>query len=164
MQGLECRKFNEVFYKSFSGTSLGKPQSLFLKSASHPRNTVSDPINIEHETKFFLPCPDLSNNPWILRDLCLFLDGLDEYDGEYIDILNVINELTSSNFVRICVSSRPLNLFEIFYGDNTSQELYLQDLARNYIMKFAKDKVAEGTQFSRPRATDCYTTSLYKRL
>ena len=43
---------------------------------------------------------------------CFFIDGLDEFDGDHMEALDVINSLTSSNNIKICFSSRPWVVFE----------------------------------------------------
>lgn len=43
---------------------------------------------------------------------CFFIDGLDEYDGEEKDIIRLLQELSSSKNIKICVSSRPGRQYE----------------------------------------------------
>ena len=39
---------------------------------------------------------------------CLFIDGLVEYRGDdHADVIDVLNRLTASSYVKLCVSSRP---------------------------------------------------------
>ena len=72
--------------------------------------------------------PRLPKEPWTRRQLfetlekiskqtvlpakfCFFVDGLDEYDGDDEDTIALLQELTSSPSVKICISSRPWNAF-----------------------------------------------------
>jgi hypothetical protein len=52
--------------------------------------------------------------------LCLFIDGLDEYEGEFTDIARFCHNLAALPQIKICVSSRPLvefcNAFETLPG------------------------------------------------
>ncbi|KAI0414753.1 hypothetical protein F5X98DRAFT_348474 [Xylaria grammica] len=45
---------------------------------------------------------------------CFFIDGLDEYDGEEKDIINLLGELSASRHIKICTSSRPGRQYERF--------------------------------------------------
>ncbi|RPA71622.1 hypothetical protein BJ508DRAFT_201829, partial [Ascobolus immersus RN42] len=50
--------------------------------------------------------------------LAIFIDGLDEYDirisadGHELDVVNIVKSLADSDFVKICVSSRPWTIFK----------------------------------------------------
>ncbi|KAI0975368.1 hypothetical protein F4678DRAFT_420102 [Xylaria arbuscula] len=43
---------------------------------------------------------------------CFFIDGLDEYDGDERDIIRLLQELSSSEHIKICASSRPGRQYE----------------------------------------------------
>ncbi|KAF2643043.1 hypothetical protein P280DRAFT_538892 [Massarina eburnea CBS 473.64] len=45
---------------------------------------------------------------------CFFIDGLDEYDGEEKDMIELLTALSLSEHIKICVSSRPGRLYESF--------------------------------------------------
>ena len=74
--------------------------------------------------------------------LCLFIDGLDEYEGEHIDVIKIIENLVCSSSIKICFSSRPWVVFERFFGNNSGQKLRLQELTRADIARFARDELA----------------------
>ena len=90
-----------------------------------------------------------ASEPWTLHELiesfdnlaaldlpdkfCFFIDGLDEYNGEEIDVVEVLRSLASSPAVKLCVSSRPWNAFEKAFGNQKSHMLLLQELTRNDI-------------------------------
>ena len=78
---------------------------------------------------------------------CFFIDGLDEYDGDHIDIINRMNDLTLSDAVKICFSSRPWNVFESAFGDNGGLKIKLQELNRGDITRFVEERLNEGRQF-----------------
>ncbi|KAL6718207.1 hypothetical protein ACLMJK_004295 [Lecanora helva] len=58
---------------------------------------------------------------------CFFIDGVDEYEGDHADIVQVLKTLNKSPFVKICLSSRPWNIFIEAFGTNNDQRLQLED-------------------------------------
>lgn len=44
---------------------------------------------------------------------CLFIDGLDEYDGKFPDIIEFCQSLATLPNIKLCVSSRPLVVFDL---------------------------------------------------
>ena len=89
----------------------------------------------------------LSNLPFQKMEsfrFCFFIDGLDEYDGDHFDVINIVKRLSSSSAVKCCFSSRPWNIFEIAYGNNDGFKIRLQDLTRNDIARSAKDNLLQG--------------------
>jgi len=60
------------------------------------------------------------------RSYCLFIDGLDEFDGDHSDLNNLLKEVASAPHIKICVASRPWNVFEDSFGKKAF--LMLQDL------------------------------------
>jgi hypothetical protein len=79
--------------------------------------------------------------------LCLFVDGLDEYDGDHGEIASLFGTITSSSSlnVKVCVSSRPLLVFDDAFGQNPS--LRLQDLTYRDITKYVGDKLGNNPRF-----------------
>ncbi|KAF4966307.1 hypothetical protein FSARC_5979 [Fusarium sarcochroum] len=71
--------------------------------------------------------------------LCLFIDGLDEYEGKPSDIIGLVNDIRSIKNVKICVSSRPWNEFEQSFGQDRPQKLCMQDLTKEDIRKYVCD-------------------------
>jgi hypothetical protein len=70
--------------------------------------------------------------------VCLFIDGLDEYEGDPIDTIELFRSITSSN-VKICLSSRPWVVFENAFKENP--KLKVQDLTRDDIRRYVDDKL-----------------------
>jgi len=66
----------------------------------------------------------------VVASFCFFIDGLDEYDGDHNDIIQIIDELSRISRIKICLSSRPWNIFEDVFGQGSNQKLALQDLTR----------------------------------
>jgi len=73
---------------------------------------------------------------------CLFIDGLDEYDGEPSDIIDLFTKIPSNS--KVCLSSRPLHDFAIAF--KSSPGLRLQDLTFGDIKQYVDDELEANTQ------------------
>lgn len=74
--------------------------------------------------------------------LCLFIDKLDEYEGpegDYEDIVELFEGYANSPHIKICLSSRPLVVFE--RGFSEYPNLKLQNLTYGDINHYVKDKL-----------------------
>ncbi|KAN0092287.1 hypothetical protein V8E51_018134 [Hyaloscypha variabilis] len=85
--------------------------------------------------------------------ICLFIDGLDEYDGEHSDIIHIVKILGKSPHIKLCVSSRSWPVFEDAFG-GSHWKLYLQDLTLNDIKLYIKDNLEEDPHFRRLELRD----------
>lgn len=47
---------------------------------------------------------------------CLFIDGLDEFKGDHMEICQTLIQLSQSPYIKLCISSRPWNIFEDTLG------------------------------------------------
>ncbi|KAI0183877.1 hypothetical protein EV127DRAFT_254679 [Xylaria flabelliformis] len=72
---------------------------------------------------------------------CLFIDGLDEFSGDYVDLCQVLQSLAKSRHIKLCVSSRPWNVFQDFFGQNTNTMLSIHELTRDDIRRFAQSRL-----------------------
>ncbi|KAK7704629.1 hypothetical protein SLS64_008393 [Diaporthe eres] len=80
--------------------------------------------------------------------LCLFIDGLDEYQGDHTEIVQVIQTIASHDHLKICASSRPwLDFLDAF--DSSPWKLYVHDLTQQDMYHFVRDTLAENSQFKR---------------
>jgi adenylate kinase family enzyme len=73
------------------------------------------------------------------KRLCLFIDGLDEYQGSSVDIIELMGIFRSLPNVKLCVSSRQWNEFEDAYGKHSSTKLYMHDFNNEDISTYVKD-------------------------
>lgn len=76
--------------------------------------------------------------------LCLFIDGLDEYEGSYDDIIQMVMSVSSPD-VKICVSSRPLLAFEDAFGSVHS--LRVQDLTYSDIQHYVSQRLSSHQRY-----------------
>jgi len=85
--------------------------------------------------------------------ICFFVDGLDEYEGDHTDVVQILSTFIS-NDLKVLFSSRPWNVFEKAYGQNFGQKLELQSLTQGDITLFVKDKLFEDKDFQELKARD----------
>ncbi|KAK7905356.1 hypothetical protein LTR67_000077 [Exophiala xenobiotica] len=76
---------------------------------------------------------------------CIFIDGLDEFDGEHQDIISIVQQLVSIDHVKVCLSSRPLVSLEDVYG--SCPQLRLQDLTAGDIKLYVFENLAKSKRF-----------------
>jgi len=95
--------------------------------------------------------------------LCVFIDGLDEYEGDH-DSLNDTIRLLEKLGMRMCIASRPWNVFEESFGLNPKSKIYLQDLNRPDIELYVNDKLRNRSEFERARTATRGTDVLIDQL
>jgi hypothetical protein len=79
---------------------------------------------------------------------CMFIDGLDEFDGDHFEICQVLRELSTSENFKFCLSSRPWNVFEDAFGMNHSHKLYIHNLTRQDILAYTQSRLREHPQWN----------------
>lgn len=73
------------------------------------------------------------------RKICIFLDGLDEYEGDTDDLFRLIDSITSVHNVKACVSSRPEVQLErrLIQHPYTRMEVFnRQDIEKYVVARF----------------------------
>jgi hypothetical protein len=95
----------------------------------------------------------LHHEPWTMKELhdtfkriehetrldakyCFFVDGLDEYDGDEADVVQLLKALSISGRIKICVSSRPGRQYEDFlHQDHRTFDIshYTRDDMRRHV-------------------------------
>lgn len=73
---------------------------------------------------------------------CFFIDGLDEYEGNTFDICRVIQDLCSSPDIKMCVASRPWNVFEACLGENAAHRLPVHTLTHDDIRNYVESELS----------------------
>ncbi|TGO48872.1 hypothetical protein BCON_0227g00100 [Botryotinia convoluta] len=88
---------------------------------------------------------------------CFFIDGLDEYQGDYWEIAELFVELSKSNHVKICLSSRS----EIGFLDTfeSMSQLRLHDLTALDIAIYVRDKLESNVQMLHLMDTSPHSSS-----
>ena len=81
-------------------------------------------------------------------NLCLFIDGLDEFQGDTAactDLNSLLIGLARSSTVKVCVSSRPYLLFRDAFNDSPS--LQLHHLTQGDIKRYVKIELIDNEMF-----------------
>jgi hypothetical protein len=66
--------------------------------------------------------------------ICFMIDGVDEFDGDHAEIVNMLQDVVKSRGVKICLSSRPLRVFE--RALNNCPGFRVQDLTKEDIREY----------------------------
>jgi hypothetical protein len=74
---------------------------------------------------------------------CFFIDGLDEYQGDHLEMVRTLQALVVSGNIKICVACRPWNVFSDAFGQIPTRKVLLQDLTHNDIVAYVEDKLGE---------------------
>jgi hypothetical protein len=91
---------------------------------------------------------------------CIFVDGLDEYHGDHIEMCNMIQKLgTASHDIKLCVSSRPWNDFEDAFGGGP-HILEMHQLTAGDIRGYAHARLSEHLAWTTVSANTGLATSL----
>ena len=118
----------------------------------------------------FTACPSrrlayLQDEPWTVAELletitrittlvqlthkfCLFVDGLDEYDGYHRDVNDVLKGFSEHPNIKIILSSRPWNVFEDTFGQDDASKIYLHELTSQDISLYIREKLQAHPNFS----------------
>ena len=79
---------------------------------------------------------------------CCFIDGLDEYEGDHLNFCQTLRKLANSPYVKVCVSSRPWNVFEDTFGHTPSSKLYIHELTRDDIRAYTLSRLKEHPRWT----------------
>lgn len=83
--------------------------------------------------------------------ICLFVDGLDEFDGDHITMINFFRDLglgKHGDSVKMCLSSRPWAVFENAF-EQAVPHMKLQDLTYVDMLKYTADKLLDNVNIRR---------------
>lgn len=80
--------------------------------------------------------------------MCFFIDGIDEYEGEHLELTRMLIELSRTPHIKICASSRPWNVFEDAFGVVSSKKLYIHKLTTIDIKLYTQDRLSSHPRWS----------------
>ncbi|KAH8178383.1 NACHT nucleoside triphosphatase [Sarocladium implicatum] len=109
------------------------------KQSSEDSRMPAEPWT-QHELENLLRClgQEVEHMP---RKVCFFIDGLDEYDGDHIDICQTLKQFAQSPSIKVCVSSRPWNVFEDALGGKADAKVYMHQLTNMDIRNYTKSRL-----------------------
>ena len=85
----------------------------------------------------------IANRENLTTNFCFFIDGLDEFEGDHLEFCGVLQGLSELPYIKLCVSSRPWNVFEDSFGGDASSKLYMNRLTRkdtrSYVESFLQE-------------------------
>ncbi|CAK7216772.1 hypothetical protein SBRCBS47491_002941 [Sporothrix bragantina] len=110
----------------------------------------------------------IANHPALPVRCCFFIDGLDEYSGDHIELCQILKNLAISDNVKCCVSSRPWNVFEDAFGSSSGEDaafLRVHELTYDDISCFARSRLRNNVRWREMGISDtqaeelaCYIT------
>lgn len=83
--------------------------------------------------------------------LCIFIDGLDEFEGDHFKLCRQLMQLAESGNAKLCLSSRPWGVFTQAFGDGAVPQLCLQDVTRGDILAYAQNQLLQHCHSGRLR-------------
>lgn len=89
--------------------------------------------------------------------LAFFIDGLDEFDGDHTKLVDIIKDLTQWKGVKVCVSSRPWNVFNDAF--HRSPSLTVQDLTSNDMQRYVRGHFEDLPAFTELQSANPDTAS-----
>jgi hypothetical protein len=94
----------------------------------------------EAELEESLDC--IANVDKLHKRLCFFIDGLDEFHGDHQRLVNIVRKLAQQSRIKICVSSRPWNVFATAFEQRVPS-LRLEDLTNHDIATYVYGELDE---------------------
>ncbi|KAJ6784596.1 hypothetical protein PWT90_05520 [Aphanocladium album] len=86
---------------------------------------------------------DIISRPDLPVKFCFFIDGLDEFEGDHLELCRELMTLVKSENVKLCISSRPWSVFEDAFGSGKTGYLRLHDVTANDIVDFVLDRFGQ---------------------
>ncbi|KAJ2993823.1 hypothetical protein NUW58_g1728 [Xylaria curta] len=98
--------------------------------------------------------------PEIDIKICFFIDGLDEYNGDHLEVSEELLRLSKLRNIKCCISSRPWNVFHDAFGYDKSQHLCLHNLTKRDIRHYVHDRLTPHPRWQRLVDQAVYDTHL----
>ncbi|KAK1833400.1 hypothetical protein QBC39DRAFT_345978 [Podospora conica] len=124
------------------------PALIPLASPGRWRSLSSAPVHVERMDPWaqqelidaLVLIANLEDSP---VKICLFVDGLDEFSGDHLDLCNLLKSFSKSAHVKLCVSSRPWNVFETAFGHDSLTALAIHEHTLEDIRSYTRDRLQE---------------------
>ena len=87
--------------------------------------------------------------------LCIFIDGLDEYEGGPEEVIEVLRRIKTSDVLKICASSRPWPEFQTAFGEDiATRSIQLEKYTKPDIERFVRDLLEKSSAFTEAQRKD----------
>ncbi|KAI1097517.1 hypothetical protein F4804DRAFT_167764 [Jackrogersella minutella] len=142
--GTAMQKSRQGLLQTLLSSIFRQEPGLIEDSCSHRRSEKSKRVNTKEPwdtVELARVIERVVQGGKISTKFCFFIDGLDEFEGDHIEFCQALKELSTSPYVKLCVSSRPWNVFEDSFGRNISSKLYIHELTRNDIRTYVQDSL-----------------------
>ncbi|RMJ11812.1 hypothetical protein CDV36_008534 [Fusarium kuroshium] len=142
--------------KSFEGLSRALLYQLLKPNPSLIHQALPGMVKELKDTDKSPSLPSLSEVRYAFKVLtgeptlgkaCIFIDGLDEFEGDIRESISLIKELGHSSHIKVLVSSRPIPACVAAYED--LPKLHLQDLTRTDIRAYVEDVIGNHPYIKR---------------
>ena len=77
------------------------------------------------------------------RKICLFIDGLDEFDEDHQELVDLFRRFCLNPNINMCLSSRPWDVFEEAF-QTSGPSVTLQEITQCDLQRYALDKLREN--------------------
>lgn len=159
--GTPVQKSQEGLFRTLLFQIFAKRPKLIPKLC--PRRWASDESAVDFQTwtrsELFATMKSLTRILGPDCRICIFIDGLDEYHGNHMELIDVLRDLGRSPFLKICVSSRPWIEFRTAF-DQSQWKLYVQDLTQKDIRTFVTSEFDRVEIVELPEDEDAWTTEV----
>ena len=91
---------------------------------------------------------------------CFFIDGLDGFEGDHVDLVKDLDNLVRPSVIKLCVSSRPWNAFQDAYGPFAERQFALQELNKSDMDEYIKCFLEEDERFMQLSKEDSTASTL----
>ncbi|CVL12469.1 uncharacterized protein FPRN_15065 [Fusarium proliferatum] len=112
-----------------------------LQVACHQRWQDVDPEHLSKPwnlSELRIVLKEVADEADISQKFCFFVDGLDEFTGDRQDLCQDLVDLSQSPNIKLCISSRPWNVFEQNFGGDPGRKLYIHQLTHNDIRSYTE--------------------------
>ena len=91
-------------------------------------------------------------------------DGLNEFEGDHLEFCGVLQGLSRSPHAKLCISSRPWNVFEDSFGRDVSSKLYMHKLTYTDIQSYVESRLLEHPRWNDLNIEDGNAESLISKV
>ena len=112
----------------------------FAPTSNRPINNRFRPVFAWTEKRLQALILDILRQKLVPCRVCFFIDGLDEFNGNYDIVGSLIQMIVAGTTAKVCVSSRPYRIFRDTFSH--ARNLKLEDLTENDIRYYATNRLS----------------------